>query len=134
VIGTGGHDALDFSEVEFLNNSEGFTIEGGNNHDTITLSEMSDGTYVGGHGNDSFVVGVDTNSATITDFNDIGNDVIDLSEFGVTLGDIAIATTDDGTDTTIDLEALGGEAGATVTLLGTLESELDFTGTDDFTI
>ncbi len=54
VSGTGGSDALNFSEVQINNVSE---IDGGGGNDTITTSNVSAANYRGGSGNDTFVLG-----------------------------------------------------------------------------
>ena len=54
LIGTGGNDVLDFQNVEINGIDE---IDGGNNNDTITTSNVSAANYRGGHGNDTFNLG-----------------------------------------------------------------------------
>lgn len=52
-----------------------------------------------------------------------------FSDLGVTLTDVENATTDDGTDTMIDMAALTGNAGNGIIIpAGVLKEALDFSG------
>ncbi len=68
VLGTTGHDTLDFTNVEIINDSVGdFEIDGGNNNDTITTSVKSATRYRGAHGNDTFILDPNINDAFSAD-------------------------------------------------------------------
>jgi len=72
-------------------------------------------------------------NATILDFNDIGDDTVDVSSFNTTLAEIQSNAVDDGSgNVVIELTDLGGAGN--LTLHDTALASLDFTTNHDFII
>jgi hypothetical protein len=134
-----GSRTLDFSNTALKDVA---LIDGAGGADRITVSNLSEGTYSGGAGDDVFVVGRGAESATIVDFDDAGADRLDLSAFGVDRTAIQGATSvvdydgdGEADDVQIDLGALGGENGSTLTLLDADLDALNFgTKKSDFIV
>ncbi|MXS78219.1 hypothetical protein ABF87_09650, partial [Nitrosomonas sp. JL21] len=110
-------------------------INGGSGNDTITVSNALATNYRGSAGTDTFVVTTASAESTILDFDDAGDDRIDLSNFGLSLAQIQALTTQVGADIRIDLTSASGSGGAgtgDIILVGTNLTTLDFAGTTDF--
>ena len=130
ILGTGGDDHLDFSNPGFtLTGIE--EIDAGAGNDTVTTSNLTGGiNYRGGSGDDTFVFQASAKSATILDFNDSGNDKIDLHALGFAdLAAVQTASSQVGADVHIDI---GG--GHEIVLAATALGSLDFSTNSDFVI
>ncbi|MCC7091210.1 MAG: hypothetical protein IT524_04500, partial [Nitrosomonas sp.] len=133
IVATAGDDVLDFSTGPTLTSIE--EINGGSGNDTITVSNALATNYRGSAGTDTFVVTTASAESTILDFDDAGDDRIDLSNFGLSLAQIQALTTQVGADIRIDLTSASGSGGAgtgDIILVGTNLTTLDFAGTTDF--
>ena len=112
IFGSTGDDTINFSSGNpTLANIE--EIDGGSGADTITASTSIAASYRGSAGADTFVVTTTSADTSILDFNDSGNDVIDLTSFG--FGDIADVfdlATENGGNVTIDLTNASSQAPA----------------------
>ncbi|WP_427451992.1 VCBS domain-containing protein [Litorimonas sp. WD9-15] len=83
-VNGGSGDDLIFGgrDADILNGDEGADdIRGGSGEDTINGGTGAD-RLQGNGGNDTFVFGVGTGADQIVDFDDAGNDVMDLTAFG----------------------------------------------------
>ncbi|MDF1607565.1 type I secretion C-terminal target domain-containing protein, partial [Hoeflea sp. YIM 152468] len=137
-------DTLNFSNVAFhnagvqigLTDTANFVIDGRNYNDTITTSKLSAGTYRGGHGNDSFIIGA-ANATFIYDYDSNGHgfDTFSGNVIGDTRFTKILAAVDnvtiglaDGFVDGVDVIDNGGKSG--VTLIGTSannDDSYDFT-------
>ncbi len=135
IVTTAGDDILDFSIGPTLTSIE--EIIGGAGNDTITVATSAATNYRGSAGADTFSVTTTSAESTILDFDDTGDDRIDLSNFGLSMAQVQALTTQSGADIRIDLTAAAGSNGAgtgDIILVGTTLSSLDFTGSTDFII
>ncbi|MBS0498622.1 MAG: hypothetical protein JSR51_13430, partial [Proteobacteria bacterium] len=136
IFGSSGNDTLDFSSGNpSLANIE--EIDGAAGNDTITASTSLATSYRGSAGADTFVVTNSSAESTILDFDDTGDDRIDLSSFGLSLAEVQALTTQSGADIRIELTAAAGSNGAgtgDIILVGTTLGSLDFTGSTDFIV
>ena len=82
-------------------------IDAAGGNDTITASNLSDGVYRGGSGNDRFVVAQSAGTVLIeiTDFNDDGVDHIDLQALALPLGFADLQLSQDGPDVVVSVPA-----------------------------
>ena len=101
----------------------------------VTTSDVTDGvSYRGGHGDDTFVFQASAKSATILDFNGIGNDKLDLTAFGfANLAAVQALASQQGSDVVIDLDN-NGIGGQDVILANTTMASLNFITNNDFLI
>ncbi|MBY0499864.1 MAG: hypothetical protein K2P74_09710, partial [Nitrosomonas sp.] len=130
ILATAGDDILDFTNGPTLTSIE--EINGGSGNDTITVSNAWATNYRGSAGNDTFVVTTSSAQSTILDFDDSGDDVINLSNFGLTLAQIQALSTAEGANVRIDLTSAAGSGD--IILVGTTLASLDFTGSSDFIV
>ncbi|SDU29587.1 hypothetical protein SAMN05216406_14521, partial [Nitrosomonas ureae] len=136
IVGTSGNDTIDFSSGNpSLAGIE--ETDGGSGNDTITVSNALATSYRGSAGNDTFVVTTSSAESAILDFDDSGDDVINLSNFGLTLAQIQALSATEGANVRIDLTSAAGSGGAgtgDIILVGTTLASLDFAGNSDFII
>jgi Ca2+-binding RTX toxin-like protein len=128
IVGSSGADTIDFSLATSPSLIDIDEIDGGSGNDTITVSNALATNYRGSAGNDIFVVTTSSAQSTILDFDDSGNDVIDLSDFGLTFAQIQALSIAEGADVRIDLTSAAGSEGAgtgDIILVGTTLASLD---------
>lgn len=124
IRGTTSNNTLDFSKMELVNV---LSISGASGNDALSGGTGND-TLAGGAGNDTFVFhfGDVTGNDRITDFDVLGNDVIQLDGYARTVH-LTDAVSFDSLGALIDLADIGGHG--TIRLAGV--SALSFT-TEDF--
>lgn len=106
---------------------------GGDDNDTLDGAGGND-MLTGQAGNDVFVFSGAFGNDTICDFDQDGNDMLDLTAFGITSRtalDLAGAITQDGTSVVIDVSAVNPGFSGTITLART---DLSAIGNDDFVL
>ncbi|WP_338845590.1 calcium-binding protein [Massilia sp. W12] len=126
VLATPDADTLPFYSMTLRN----LTIKGGAGNDIIGLSRLADQSvhYQGNEGDDRFVFETDIRVAVIDDFNQAGNDVLDLRAWQVKdLQTLQHQSFQVGADVVINVAS-----GAQITLIGTQLAQLDWTGASDF--
>jgi VCBS repeat-containing protein len=123
-LGLGGDDIL-------IGSSANDRLFGGNDHDTLNGGEGDD-LLVGGNGDDLFVFSGLVGNDTINDFDDAGNDMLDLLAFGISSRDdldLAGAIVQSGTAVVINLAAIDEAYEGVITLTKTTLAAI---GNDDF--
>jgi Ca2+-binding RTX toxin-like protein len=127
-----GHDTIylgagndTFTGHSKSNGGNDDTIYGGSGNDTFNLKGGND-TITGGNHDDTFIFFGDFQTDTITDFDDAGDDVIDLSNVA-SITDYSDLTTNHLTVVGNDIHIDGATAGNTIilqdTTLGSLSSD-----------
>ncbi|WP_246139548.1 calcium-binding protein [Phaeobacter marinintestinus] len=113
LFGDAGDDTMDggFGNDTMLGGAGRDSMNGGGGNDRLT-GGLGDDDLTGGAGNDTFVMTRHSGNDTITDFAD-GADRIDISAFGILIGDFATEVAPGlsgipGGSTLLDLSALGG--------------------------
>lgn len=103
----------------------------GSNFKDILAGDTGDNILTGLAGADTFAFDLDSGNDTIADFT-VDEDLIDLHLYGVDAATVLAAAANDGFgNAVIDLAALGGTAGDTITLAGVDAALLD---EDDFLV
>uniref|UniRef100_UPI003A91DC13 beta strand repeat-containing protein n=1 Tax=Gimesia sp. TaxID=2024833 RepID=UPI003A91DC13 len=132
VYGTGGNDILNFSHVTFTGYDDTFYVNAGNNNDTVTTSDISAGVrYLGGHGNDQFIIGAADATFIYSGTNNSsdsfsGNNASQTATI-LALSDNTIIGLADGFDNDVDIIDDGGKTGVRIYGTGANDS-LNFEG------
>ena len=107
-FGTSANDTLtgDANDNNMIGAQGDDTIDGQGGDDRI-VGASGDDTLTGGADADTFVFNTASGNDTITDFEEgvAGNDVIDVSAYGLSGTGDFVSLTDDGVDTTIQIDS-----------------------------
>ncbi|MCP4316529.1 MAG: calcium-binding protein [Hyphomicrobiales bacterium] len=106
VVGTGGADTLDFTDVTVINNPDDFEIDGGNGQDTITGTSSVD-RVLGGRGNDT----INDSGGFDEIIGGLGADLINLSGVDGTGDEIFLLSVDEFGDTATGFNIAGPAVG-----------------------